>query len=163
DFFAILSHRPRQSAGCDPSQTSKACSELKAITGRSRGAFGIDGPATAQPFISGRRGAADFGFKSSEARLQRLILLAGQAGHVLARLELLAVDEVHVAQEFFSLAAPERVDLTLDALGGAGGVVHQPADFVEKPVVGLGHGEISVRGEPSGRTMAFLSPPFKPQ
>src|SRR6185437_195015 len=161
-FFAIFSHSPRQSAGWDVSQTSKACCELKATTGKSRGVFGIDGPAASQRSVSARSSPAELGLKCRDARFQRLVFLARQAGHVLDRFELLAFDQIHVAQEFFGLVAPERVDLALDALGGAGGVVHQPADLVEKPVVGLGHGEISVRGEPSGRTMAIPAPRFKP-
>ena len=48
-------------------------------------------------------------------------------------------NEVEVAQDAFGLVAHDRIDLALDALGGAGGVVHQTADLVEKPVAGLGH------------------------
>src|SRR3981081_985854 len=59
--------------------------------------------------------------------------------HVLDRLEFLALDDVEVAQDFFGLVAHHGVDLALDALGGAGGVVHQTADLVEKPIAGLGH------------------------
>src|SRR5579859_1446609 len=77
-----------------------------------------------------RRRSAEFCLQRRYPRFQRLILLAREPRHVLYCLELLALDEIHVAQEFFGLVAPERIDLALDALGRAGGVVHQPAYFV---------------------------------
>src|SRR6185369_16135862 len=79
------------------------------------------------------------GLQRRNARLQRLVLLARQAGHLLHRLEFLALDHVEIAQDAFGLVAHDGVDLALDALRGAGGVVHQTADLIEKPVAGLGH------------------------
>src|ERR1700733_746616 len=82
---------------------------------------------------------AELGFQRGDAQLQRLVFLARQPRHVLDRLELLALDDVEVAQDLLGLVAHHRIDLALDALGGAGGVVHQAADLVEKPIAGLGH------------------------
>src|ERR1700687_1220899 len=82
---------------------------------------------------------AELGFQHRDTRLQRLVFLARQPRHVLDRLEFLALDDVEVAQDFFGLVADHRIDLALDALGGAGGVIHQTPDLVEKPIVGLGH------------------------
>src|SRR4030095_7419360 len=81
----------------------------------------------------GRRNA-ELGFQRRDPALQRLVLLTRQAGHVLDRVELLTLDEVEVAQDAFGLVAHDRIDLALDALGGAGGVVHQTANLVEKPI-----------------------------
>src|ERR1700688_4324930 len=89
--------------------------------------------------IRRRERNAEFGFQHRDPRLQRLVLLARQPRHVLDRLELLALDDVEVAQDLFGLVADPRIDLALDALGGAGGVVHQTPDLVEKTIVGLGH------------------------
>src|SRR5262245_25503841 len=95
----------------------------------------------------GRRNP-EFGFKDGDARLQRLVFLARQARHVLDRLELLALDDVEIAQEFFGLVAHHRVELALHALCRTRGVIHQATDLVEKPVVGLGHGETPAAQEP---------------
>src|SRR5438105_1846524 len=86
----------------------------------------------------GRRNA-ELGFQGSDPALESLVLLTREAGHVLDRVELLALDEVEVAQDAFGLVAHDRIDLALDALRGTGGVVHQAADLVEKPIAGLGH------------------------
>src|SRR6266852_8632786 len=80
-----------------------------------------------------RRGRnAELGFQSRDARFQRLVFLARQPRHVLDRLELLALDDVEIAQDFFGLIADHRIDLALDALGGARGVIDQAPDLVEK-------------------------------
>src|SRR6185295_5926913 len=75
----------------------------------------------------------------------------------------LALDEVEVAQDAFGLVANDRIDLALDALGGAGGVVHQTADLVEKPIAGLGHLARSGRCEliVTDMTMAIPGERFK--
>ena len=106
---------------------------------------------------------ADLGFQRRDPGLQGLVFLARQAGHVLDRIELLALDEVEVAQDALGLVANDRIDLALDALGGAGGVVHQTADLVEKPIAGLGHLERSGRCEliVTGKTMAIPEARFK--
>src|SRR5216683_6606694 len=122
-------------------------------------------PTRLQAAIVRRRGGnAELGFQRRDARLQRLVLLARQPRHVLDRLELLALDDVEVAQDLFGLIADHGVDLTLDALGGAGGVVHQAPDLVEKPVAGLGHLENAPLfvANGTGKTMAIPAPPFKP-
>src|ERR1700716_4188159 len=89
--------------------------------------------------IRRRRWHSEFCFQRRDARFEGLVFLARQPRHVLDRLELLALDDVEVAQDFFGLIADHRIDLTLDALGGAGGVIHQTPDLVEKPIAGLGH------------------------
>src|SRR6267154_1225990 len=131
------------------------------------GASPIGLPAAA---IRRRGGNAEPGFQHGDARLQRLVLLARQPRHVLDRLELLALDDVEVAQEFFGLVADHGIDLALDALGGAGSVVHQAADLVEKPIAGLGHLERSGRCKlqnwwprigSEAETMAIRRPRFK--
>src|SRR6201995_6177734 len=106
--------------------------------GKSRRAFAIAGDVRGSAARLPRR-LSELRLQRGDPRLQRLVLLARQPRHVLDRLELLALDDVEVAQDFFGLVAPERVDLALDALRRARGVVHQAADLVEKPVVGLGH------------------------
>src|ERR1019366_7078264 len=89
--------------------------------------------------IQCRWGSAKLGLQRGDARLEPLVLLARQPRHVLDRLEFLALDDVEVAQDFFGLIADHGVDLALDALGGARGVIHQAPDLVEKPIAGLGH------------------------
>src|SRR5262245_46494202 len=125
DFFAILSHSPRQSEGRDVSHASKACRDLKARTGRSRGGFPMRSPPRLSRLLSrtsiGRsRRSTKLAFERGNPRLQRLVLLAREPRHILDRLEFLALDDVEVSQDFFGLVAPERIDLALDALGGAG-------------------------------------------
>src|ERR1700675_48345 len=95
----------------------------------------------------GRRAYSGAGFEK-QGRLARdssglkvpCISLARQPGHVLDRLEILALDQVEIAQDALRLVAEQRLDLAPHALRGAGRVVHQPRDLVEKPVCGLDHG-----------------------
>src|SRR5882757_8831627 len=77
------------------------------------------------------RRTAELGLQRGDPGLQGLVLLAGQPGHVLDCVELLALDHVEVAQNAFGLVAHDRVDLALDTLGSARGIVHQTADLVE--------------------------------
>src|SRR5882762_9466409 len=58
---------------------------------------------------------AELGFQGRNAGLQRLVFLAREAGHVLDRVELLALDEIEVAQDALSLVADHGIDLALDA------------------------------------------------
>src|SRR3569832_128174 len=85
------------------------------------------------------RTTAELGFERGNARLQRLVLLARQARHVLDRLELLTLDDVKIAQDLLGLIAHHGIDFALDALGGPSRVVHQTPDLVEKSIAGLGH------------------------
>src|SRR5262249_54161140 len=80
-------------------------------------------------------------FQRRDAGFEGLVLLAGQARHVLDRLEFLALDEVEVAHPPLGLAPEHGIELALDPLRDAGGIVHEAGDFVEEPVAGLGHGE----------------------
>src|SRR5262245_7070249 len=85
------------------------------------------------------------GFERGDARLERLVLLARQPRHLLDRLELLALDQIEVAQDAFGLVANDGFDLTPHARGGACRVVHQPRDLVEEAVGGLRHHRFPVR------------------
>src|SRR5580692_9061040 len=89
---------------------------------------------------TGSAGLAERRLQRRDARLERLVFLARQAGHVLDRLEILALDHVEIAQDALCLVAEQRLDFAPHALRGAGGVVHQPCDLVEEPVGGLDHG-----------------------
>src|ERR1700674_2119951 len=111
-----------------------------------------------------RAGNAELGFQRTDARFQRLVFLARQPRHVLDGLELLPLDDIKVAQDFFGLIADHRVDLALDALGGTGGVIHQTPDLVEKPIAGLGHvGNLRSATQAQARnTMAIRTTLFKP-
>src|SRR5947208_13996522 len=88
---------------------------------------------------AGLPAAAELGLKRRDARLERLILFAREPRHVLDRLELLALDQIEVAQPALRLVAEHGVELTPHARRDAGGVVHQARHFVEKTVAGLGH------------------------
>src|SRR4051794_12476947 len=75
---------------------------------------------------AGRRIAlTEFGFEGGNAQLERLVLLARQRGHILHRLEFLALDQIEIAQPALSLRAEQRIELALDAGCDAGGVIHQ--------------------------------------
>src|ERR1700675_4265369 len=89
---------------------------------------------------AGSAGLAERRLQRRDAGLERLIFLARQAGHVLDRLEILALDQVEIAQDALRLVAEQRLDLAPHALRGAGRIVHQPRDLVEEPVCGLDHG-----------------------
>src|ERR1700686_356083 len=89
---------------------------------------------------AGSAGLAECRLQRRDAGLERLVFLTRQAGHVLDRLEILALDHVEIAQDALRLVAEQRLDLAPHALRGAGGVVHQPRDLVEEPVRGLDHG-----------------------
>src|SRR4051812_31926102 len=60
---------------------------------------------------------AQLGFQRGDAHFKRFVFLACQPRHVLDRLELLALDDVEIAQDFFGLVAHHGIDLALDALG----------------------------------------------
>ncbi len=55
--------------------------------------------------------------------------------------ELLALDQVEVAQPLLRLRLEHGIDFALDALCDAGGIIHQAGDLVEETVAGLGHGQ----------------------
>src|SRR5262245_21743901 len=93
------------------------------------------------------------GFERSDARLERLVLLARQPRHLLDRLELLALDQIEVAQDAFGLIANDGFDLAPHARGGACSVVHQPRDLVEEAVGGLRHHGSRVRMKMPAPTM----------
>src|SRR5262245_14049297 len=78
--------------------------------------------------------------QGSEPGPQHLVLLTCQPGYLLDRLELLAFDQIEVAQPLLRLGLEHGVDLALDPLRDAGSIVHQARDLVEKAVAGLGHG-----------------------
>src|SRR5262249_24864233 len=88
-----------------------------------------------------RRLPGKLAFQRRDAGFEGLVLLAGQARHVLDRLEFLALDEVEVAHPPLGLAPEQGIELALDPLRDACGIVHEAGDFVEEPVAGLGHGE----------------------
>src|SRR5437660_4078351 len=88
-----------------------------------------------------RRTGAKLRLQGRDAGAQHLVLLARQPGHVLDRLELLALDQVEVPQPLLRLRLEHGVDLALDALRDASGIVHQAGDLVEETVAGLGHGQ----------------------
>src|SRR5882757_6703165 len=113
--------------------------------------------------IRRRRWHSEFCFQRRDARFEGLVFLARQPRHVLDHLELLALDDVEVAQDFFGLIADHRIDLALDALGGARGIVHQTPDLVEKPIAGLGHLKNlrSAANWSANQTMAILKARFK--
>src|SRR5262249_45686822 len=82
---------------------------------------------------------SELGFERGDARLQRLVLLAREARHVLDRLEFLAFDYVEVAQDAVGLVAEHGIEFAPHARGDASRVVHQPRHLVEETVAGLGH------------------------
>src|SRR5262245_46079054 len=93
------------------------------------------------------------GFERGHPPFERLVLLARQARHLLHRLELLALDEVEVAQDAFGLVANDGFELAPHARGGACRVVHQPRDLVEEAVGGLRHNGSRVRMNMPAPTM----------
>src|SRR6202795_1428308 len=110
-----------------------------------RNAPGLTALRDADRCLSGGRGLGSTGLaerrlQRRDAGLERLVFLARQPGHVLDRLEILALDHVEIAQDALRLVAEQRLDLAPHALRGAGRIVHQPRDLVEEPVCGLDHG-----------------------
>src|SRR5262245_34992726 len=93
------------------------------------------------------------GFERGYARFERLVLLARQPRHLLDRLELLALDQIEVAQDAFGLVANDGFDLAPHARGGTCRVVHQPRDLVEEAVGGLRHHRSRVRMNMPSPTM----------
>src|SRR3954471_6623142 len=66
---------------------------------------------------AGCRGArAELFLERRNARLQDLVVLARQPGHFLDGLELLALDQVEVAQPLLGLSLEDRLDLAPDPL-----------------------------------------------
>ena len=53
----------------------------------------------------------ELGLQRRDTGLQRLVFLAREPGHLLDRLELLALDQIEVAQPFLRLGADQGVDL----------------------------------------------------
>jgi hypothetical protein len=91
-------------------------------------------------FLGGRGlGGGKPRFQCCDPGLERFILLAGKARHVLDGLEFLAVDHRKVAQNTLRLVAEQRLGLAPYALRDAGRIVHQSGDVVEEPVRRLDH------------------------
>src|SRR5215471_6945511 len=86
-----------------------------------------------------RRSGTKLRLQRGDAGPQHFAFLAREPGHVLDRLELLALDQVEVAQPLLRLRLEHGVDLALDTLRDAGRIVHQAGDLVEETVAGLGH------------------------
>src|SRR5262249_54817781 len=84
--------------------------------------------------------AGELRLQGREPGPQHLVLLTRQPGHILDRLELLALDQIEVAQPLLGLGLEHGIDLALDALRDTGGIVHQAGDLIEETVAGLGHG-----------------------
>src|SRR5690349_6953280 len=58
------------------------------------------------------RGCAPYpGLERGNPGLQRLVFLAGEAGHLPDRLELIAADHVEIAEDALGLCADQRVEL----------------------------------------------------
>src|SRR5437868_1864000 len=60
------------------------------------------------------RDGADLLLQRGDARLQRLVLFAREAGHILDRLEFLALDEIEITQNALGLIAHNGFHLALD-------------------------------------------------
>src|SRR3954465_1892853 len=96
------------------------------------------------------------GFERGNPDLERLVFLARQPGHVLDRLELLALDHVEIAEDALGLMAQHRVELAPHALGDAGRVVHQPRRLVKEPIAGLCHRRLRANwSDCTAQTMAI--------
>src|SRR5579885_1552093 len=96
-------------------------------------------PAAGRPWRAG-----ELFLKLGNADGEPVVFLAGFRRHFLGRLEFLAGDNVHIAQEFLGLRLKQRLDFLAHAPGHARRIVHQPCDLVEKAIGGLDHGHLRV-------------------
>jgi hypothetical protein len=76
--------------------------------------------------------------KNKKAAAQRLAA-SKPGGYSRSSAEFLALDNVKVAEYALGLTAEQCLEFAPHARGDTGGVVHQPGDFVEKPVRRLDH------------------------
>lgn len=80
------------------------------------------------------------GFKSLDPGAQFVIFLAGAGGHGVNHVILLAGDKIEIPDDFLDLGADKDLQFLTHALGGTGGVSYGFGQFIEQPVIGLGHG-----------------------
>src|SRR5262245_33617610 len=86
--------------------------------------------------------ACDLAFERGNTRRQALVFFARLCGHLLHRLELLALHDIEVAQQALALRPHQGFELAAHALRCPGSIRHQLGEFVEKAVVALSHARI---------------------
>src|SRR5262249_1348424 len=89
-----------------------------------------------------RRHLSEPRFERRDAGLERLVFFSCKARHVFDGFEFLPLDHIQIAQKAFGLVSEQRLELAAHALRHAGGVIHQPGNFVEEPIRRLNHARL---------------------
>lgn len=88
---------------------------------------------------SGRLQFRHRGFKFGDAGRERLVLLTSLLRHVAHGFEILAGDDIHIAQKFLSLSTDHGFRLAPDAFGRPSGFRHELGKVVKQSIRRLGH------------------------